>query len=211
MESPVPAGNPKTPDDYKDKHNPFVYYHSVFDDLAYCDAHDVPFTGFTSDLASIDTTPNYSFITPNQCDDGHDMPTCSDGTTTGGPERIDVFLQQYVPVIESSPAFRKDGLLVILFDEGVSSMSCCNEKTSPNMPSGENNGSSAPGAAGAGGGQTGAILNSPFVTPGTISTQSYNHYSYLRSMEDIFNLSHLGYAAQDDLVPFGSDIFTAQP
>ena len=209
IESPVPAGNPKTPDDYKDKHNPFGYYHSIFDSLPYCDQHDVPFTGFVADLASVSTTPNYSFITPNQCDDGHDMPTCSDGKTVGGPARYDAFLRQYVPLIEASPAYKKDGLIVILFDEGVTGLSCCNETTSPMVGSGTNSGFPIPGAAGAGGGQTGAVLESPFIKPGTLSLLSYNHYSYLRSMEDLFGLSHLGYAGQTGLASFGSDIFTS--
>jgi hypothetical protein len=43
-----------------------------------------------------------------------------------------------------------------------------------------------------------------------VSTAAYNHYSLLRSIEDIFGVSHLGYAAQQGLRPFGSDVFTAQ-
>ena len=54
-------------------------------------------------------------------------------------------------------------------------------------------------------------MQSPFIKPGTVSTVSYNHHSYLRSMEDIFGLPHVGYAAQDGLTPFGPDIFTAMP
>ena len=54
----------------------------------------------------------------------------------------------------------------------------------------------------------GAVLLSPFIKPGTISTTSYNHYSYLRSMEDLFGLAHLGYAAQSGLTSFGGDIYT---
>ncbi len=59
-----------------------------------------------------------------------------------------------------------------------------------------------------GGDNTGAVLISPFIKAGTVTTTPYNHYSLLRSIEDIFKLSHLGYAAQDGLTPFGSDIFT---
>ncbi len=206
IENPVPVGNPKVPDDYKDKHNPFVYYHAVFDNLSYCDRHDVPFTSFVNDLQQIKTTPNYSFIVPNQCDDGHDMPNCSDGTP-GGPSRYDAFLQKYIPLIQASPAFKQDGLIVILFDEGVTGLSCCDEKTSPMVGSGTNSGYPVPGPAGAGGGQTGAVLLSPFITPGTVTTVPFNHYSYLRSIEDIFGLPHLGYAAQDGLAAFGPDIF----
>jgi hypothetical protein len=43
----------------------------------------------------------------------------------------------------------------------------------------------------------------------------YNHYSFLRSMEDLFGITtggtdgqgHLGYAAASGLKPFGSDLF----
>jgi hypothetical protein len=79
-----------------------------------------------------------------------------------------------------------------------------------------------------GGGDTGSVLISPYIKPGTVSTVTYNHYSWLRTMEDIFNVSrgndrsklpagsvsggvdgdgHLGFAAQPGLTPFGQDIF----
>ncbi|GGP20413.1 alkaline phosphatase family protein [Silvimonas iriomotensis] len=57
-----------------------------------------------------------------------------------------------------------------------------------------------------GGDQTGAVMLSPFIKGGTVSTVGYNHYSLLRSIEDIFNLGHLGYAGQAGLTSFGSDI-----
>jgi hypothetical protein len=209
IEDPVPAGNPKTPDDYKAKHNPFVYYHSVFDDLAYCDAHDVPLTGFAADLANEATTPNYSFITPNQCDDGHDMPTCSDGSI-GGPSRYDAFLKLWVPRILASPAYKRDGLLVIVFDEGLTGLWCCGEKRDPNLSGKRQNGQPWPAPLGTGGGETGAVLLSPFIAPHTVSLREYNHYSYLRTIEDIFALPHLGYAATKGLRAFGQDIFTAR-
>ncbi|QBQ97231.1 alkaline phosphatase family protein [Paraburkholderia pallida] len=59
-----------------------------------------------------------------------------------------------------------------------------------------------------GGDQTGAVMISKFIKPGTVSTVPYNHYSMLKSIEDIFGLSHLGYAGQTGLVGFGNDIFT---
>ncbi|MDH6149830.1 hypothetical protein OKW46_003755 [Paraburkholderia sp. WSM4179] len=59
-----------------------------------------------------------------------------------------------------------------------------------------------------GGDQTGAVMISKFIKPGTVSTVPYNHYSMLKSIEDIFQLDHLGYAGQAGLVGFGSDIFT---
>jgi hypothetical protein len=82
-----------------------------------------------------------------------------------------------------------------------------------------------------GGGDTGSVLISPFIKPGTVSNVDYNHYSWLATMEDVFNVSagndhtplspgagsvsggldgqgHLGYAAQPGLRPFGPDVFT---
>ena len=68
-----------------------------------------------------------------------------------------------------------------------------------------------------GGGDTGSVLISPFINPGTSSSVYYNHYSWLRTMEDLFDVApvskgldgdgHLGYAAQPGLAPFGRDVF----
>jgi len=86
-----------------------------------------------------------------------------------------------------------------------------------------------------GGGDTGSVLISPLIKPGTVSGTYYNHYSWLRTMEDLFltgrtctnpsnadtplvagtvcggldGQGHLGYAAQEGLTAFGPDVFTA--
>ncbi len=69
-----------------------------------------------------------------------------------------------------------------------------------------------------GGGDTGSVLISPYIKPGSVSTVYYNHYSWLRTMEDLFAVKsaspgldgkgHIGYAAQPGLAPFGPDVFT---
>ena len=43
--------------------------------------------------------------------------------------------------------------------------------------------------------------------PNTVSEVPYNHYSMLRWVEDQFGVSHLGYAAAEGLVTFGTDVF----
>jgi hypothetical protein len=68
-----------------------------------------------------------------------------------------------------------------------------------------------------GGGDTGSVLISPYIRPGTVSDVYYNHYSWLRTMEDLFDVAgaspgvdghgHIGYAAQPGLAPFGPDVF----
>ena len=187
-------------DEYATRHDPFVYFHSIIDDTALCDSHVVNLDLLPHDLGSAVDTPNYVFITPDLCDDGHDSP-CANGQP-GGLAQADAFLRQWVPQITSSPAFtQQHGLLIITFDEADTSdtSACCGEIPGPDSPE--------PGVNGPGGGDIGAVLLSPCIAPGTVSTVPYNHYSMLRSVEDIFGLPHLGYAQLPGETSFGSDIF----
>ncbi|MEO7104052.1 MAG: alkaline phosphatase family protein [Gemmatimonadaceae bacterium] len=189
-----------TPTDrYATKHNPFMYFHSVID-LPSCDENVVPLTRFEADLASAATTANYNFITPDLCHDGHNSP-CKNGEP-GGLVSADSFLAHWVPIIMKSPAYRDAGLIIITFDEAASAdaSACCNEPSGPNT--------TLPGAHGPGGGRVGAVVLSRFIKPGTVSKVPYNHYSMLRSVEDLFSLKHIGYAGLRGLVPFGADVYT---
>jgi len=192
-------------DQYAAKHDPFVYFRAIIDDPARCNAHVVELAQLPADLTSVATTANYSFITPNLCNDGHDS-RCVDGRR-GGLVAIDAFLRHWVPLIERAPAFRTDGMLVITFDEsdGVGpqgSSACCGERPLPGAKY-------PPGFSGPGGGRVGAVVLSPFITPGTVSAVPYNHYALLRTVEAIFGLTYLGYAAEPGLAVFGPDVFTA--
>lgn len=230
-------------DQYATRHNPFMYFHSITDS-ADCATNVVNLNKLTDDLKSVATTPNFTFITPNLCNDGHDggsaSSTCVNGDA-GGLVSADAFLQKWVPLIMASPAYQQDGLIIINFDESsyatqvldtsttppsltmtFSGNTCCNQQPGPNVPA-----SSFPVrqsfpasvshypydinlvTTNYGGDRTGAVLLSPFIKPGTVSTTPYNHYSMLKTLEDIFGIKeYLGYAAQEGLATFGTDIFT---
>ena len=198
-------------DGYTTRHNPFMYFHSIIDNTAVCNQDVVPLgdtgggmpagtpaggTGLVTDLGSVATTPNFSFITPNLCDDGHDSHcTNTTGAGQGGGSSvgdINKWLRAWVGFITSSPAFKQDGLLEITFDEAgtTDALACCGETPGPAANSGGN------GLTGPGGGQVGAVLISPFIAPGTVvpKSASFNHYSSLASIEDLFGLPHLGEA-----------------
>jgi phosphatidylinositol-3-phosphatase len=211
-------------DQYAARHNPFVYFHSLLDS-GDCHADVLPLGSvdaatpdavLSADLASVTTTANLSFITPDLCHDGHDA-TCADGGP-GGIAGIDDFLATWVPKIESSPAFQQDGLLVITTDESEwgqsqqDSSSCCGEQPGPDTP--------MPGISGVGGGRTGALVIGRCVPGGAVDDAiAYNHYSLLRTFEDVFGVTsggadghgHLGYAAGAGVTSFGPDVFASCP
>jgi phosphatidylinositol-3-phosphatase len=191
-------------DQYAARHNPFVYFHSIID-FPTCQANDVDLSRLAPDLASEATTPNYAFIIPDLCNDGHDEP-CADGQP-GGMAQANTFLQGLVPQILASPAYKDRGLLIVTFDEAeaepgpnADASACCNERPGPNTI---NPGGPIPGA---GGGRIGAVMLSPCIQPSTVSYLPYNHYSLLRSIENNFGLAHLGYAGQSGLQPLNVDI-----
>ena len=94
--------------DYAVKHNPFMYYSDIRDNGTRCKSHVVPFSQFTQDL-SANKLPDYSFITPNLCDDMHNCPVAAG----------DSWLARQVPAILASDAFKNhNSLLVITWDEG---------------------------------------------------------------------------------------------
>ncbi len=196
-------------DQYPTRHDPFVYFHHVIDNASECNAGVVGFNGdgpvgssqLSTDLQSAATTPNYVFITPSLCNDGHDA-TCLNGQA-GGLAAADAFLRKWVPVITSSRAYQQNGLLIITFDEAEGdSTACCGEVPGPyDLANGIQ-----PGGTGPGGGVVGAVLLSPYIKPGTISSTPYNHYSMLASVEDLFGLPRIGDAA--GVTSFGNDVFT---
>jgi hypothetical protein len=200
-----PTQNARNGDQYAARHNPFVYFHSIIDDQKRCDANDVPLDRLPNDLKSIASTPNYSFITPNLCNDGHDAP-CVDGKP-GGLKSADEFLKLWVPRILDSPAYKAGGMLIVTFDEAeatgdeADARSCCAQPAGPNTPN--------PGGPviGSGGGLIGAVLLSPWVRPGSINSTPYNHYSLLRSVQALFGLGPLGYSGQAGLRAFGDDVY----
>ena len=190
----------KVGDEYAARHNPFIYFAAITGSPS-CAQHVVDLSQLTKDLASTSATPNLSYITPNLCNDGHDAP-CVDGRP-GGLASVDAWLRTWVPKILSSPAFEADGELVITADEADSPQSdataCCGESPGPNSP--------LPGITGAGGGRVGALILSRWTTPNTWSTAPYNHYALLASLEDVFRLPYLGYAAARGLNRFGLDVY----
>jgi hypothetical protein len=161
------------PGGYAARQNPFVYFHSLLD-LGDCSADDLPLDNLTADLRKAEKTPSYSFIAPTTCDSGA-TGQCAPGATDG-PASADAFLESWVPKILAAPAYKADGLLIVDF-------------AAANPPSTELGATPPTDPL-----RTGALLISPFLTPGSTDAAPYNPYSLLRSTEDLFGLDPLGLA-----------------
>jgi len=252
-------------DQYANRHNPFVWFHSVTDNTWLCDHDVVPLgTAITQsdgtvsyqghlaqDLKLAWTTPRFAFITPNLCNDGHDANcagTNDAGGTTGGLVGADDFLRTWMPLILNSPAYRSGHTLVMItFDEGSPADTAAGNNEQPG-PNNDNPGYSPllnapipayggmtyydllgvkgltpnvepPAGTMPGGGQVGAVLLNPdWIQAGTTEDAvTYNHYSALRTFEDLLGIrfggadghGHLGFAATAN--DFGPDVFNARP
>jgi hypothetical protein len=156
---------PRPGNEYAARHNPFIYFHSLLD-VGDCGLYDVPATQLAPDLASAKKTPNFTYIAPNLCHYGSNTTPCQDGSP-GGAASADQYLSQLVPQILASPAYKKDGVLIVTFAERV--------PPDPSTPT--------PVA--------GTLLVSRFLTPNSTIGTSYNPYSMLRSIEDLFGLDYL--------------------
>jgi len=158
-----------------------------FTDIPYreCLANDIPagtpddgMATFNSDLAG-GNVADFNFVVPNGCNDGE--ANCK--PVNNRYTQFDDFLAREVPLIESSPAFGRDGVIAVLYDE--------DERMG---------GLAAKNGLGSGG-HTVCALISPLVQPDEYADKTYS-YSVLRTIQDGFGLGrYLGSAAQVGILP----------
>ena len=143
-----------------------------------CLASDVPagtaasgMATFNADLAT-GQVARFNMVIPNGCDDGE--ANCK--PVNNRYTQFDNFLAQEVPKIEASPAFGRNGVIIVVYDED------------------ERAGGIAPKNGFGSGGHVVCAIISPLATAGTYG-QTYYHYSLLRTLEDGFGLApYLGNA-----------------
>jgi hypothetical protein len=90
-----------------------------------------------------------------------------------------------VPRILASPAYQRDGLLVITFPSSATTAGATGTTTTPGAPTDPATASASP---------TGTLLLSRFASTGRTISKPYDPYSLLRSVEDLFGLTPLARA-----------------
>jgi hypothetical protein len=208
------AHAPQPGDAYVTWRNPFVYFQSLTSGNA-CSEDDVGLEQLAPDLKRASRTPSLAYVVPDRCHDGSPLP-CAPGQGAGLPP-ADAFLRKVVPEIEGSQGYREGGLIAITFDQAPQSgaqadpSGCCLSSPFPNLPASGSPTSGAPaGGAQTGGGKVGLLLISKYVKPDSFNaTGEYDHFSLLRSIENLFALQPLGYAGEPGLLAFDQSVFNA--
>jgi len=176
------TGSAKDRNHYGAKHNPAIFYDNIEGAGGVWSDTNISTECLTNDIPAGGTGPNdmsafnqalargavgrFNYVVPNECEDGHDNCKPAGNSIT----QFDNFLAREVPQIMSSPAFGTDGLILITFDEGTSNR-------------GDGNGHQF-----SGGGNVAFVALGPLVRPG-VYPATYDHYSFLRTMEDGFGIS----------------------
>jgi hypothetical protein len=130
-----------------------------------------PMGYFNAALARGDVA-NFNFIIPNGCDDGESNCAPVNNRYT----QFDDFLAREVPLIQASPAYGKNDVIIVVYDEDERAGGLSNHGLGQ-------------------GGHTACALLSPMAIPGSYDATAY-HYTLLRTIEDGFGISsYLGSAS----------------
>jgi len=201
---------------YAKKHNPFV----LFDDVKNSPArmsHVRDYSQLSSDL-NAKHTPQFVWLTPNQCHDmhggvystiaGHPETPCPYGSTKDDAndaslkQKSDDFVRGAVQTIKDSRAWTKRSAIVIVTDENdytgntetggwEDASGCCD---SPFVGAGDPRVSASWPGGTYGGGLIPAIVVTASGPRHLVDHTPYNHYSLLTTIEDNWHLGHLGHA-----------------
>jgi len=117
---PMPCFAGVETSEYVKKHNPFMYFPSLTSRPRLCE-RVVPESALRADLGGHEL-PEFAWISPGICDDGHGCPTSF----------ADAYLRRRVPQILRQ--LGPDGLLAITYDEGTSDAGCCGDAVGGRIP-----------------------------------------------------------------------------
>ncbi len=180
---------------YERKHNPFVSYTDVQSSPARM-ANLVDFSELSTDLAS-GTTPDFSWISPDQCNDMHGRfvpPPTTDPCSFDHENDLiaagDAFLSSTVGMIMSSSAWNGNSVIFVTWDESdfpfADVSGCCDA-----VP---------------GGGHVVTLVISHSDHAARTSSLAYNHYSMLATIEQGWHIGCLAFTCDSANVTPMSDL-----
>lgn len=159
---------------YQTGHNPAYWYNDLRTPVNYCTSNDVPLTQFDPD-----SLPTFSWVTPNQCHDMHDVSGCP-GTPATRITAGDTWLSTFLPQILSSPDYLNGNTLVLLtWDEGdgkgTAGEDCSDPATYTRHPSCD----------------VPTVVMSEYITPGATDASDQSLDTLLGTVQDILGLPRI--------------------
>ncbi len=173
--------------------DPLLYFHAVLDGPE-CAEADVGLPQLSEDLKlKAERFPAFAYVSLGEAQ-----------------------LKTVVTEIKNSLAYKDGGMIAITAaqapqdGENPDESGCCIDPDFPNLPGAPSATSpTGPVRETGGGGRLGLLLLSPYVEPGTTSEAYFNHFSLLVTIEELFELERIGYAAEPALTGFDESIFNA--
>lgn len=158
---------------YAPRHDPFLYFSDIQDDVQKCSRLNVDYSVFPTDLAAGDY--KYMWITPNLVDNGHNRDSTVDPSNSDDYaveiEQEDAWLSTEIPKILQSATYQAGGVIFLTWDEG----------DSPDIFSTDDH--------------VAMIVISPKLKQaGFVSNTPLSHASYLATMEDLWGFPRVGAA-----------------
>jgi hypothetical protein len=158
---------------YAVRHDPFAYYTDLSTD-GQCAGHVLPFDGpgGWDSVERSGSAPDYIWITPNVCHDGHN--NCSAYDNLSNAAEGDHWLSQFIPTLQAQPWYASS-VIFITYDESVDTNT-----------SGYDNGTVA-------GGPVYFAAVSPFTEGTGAFTPDSSHYNLLSTTEWLLGLNSTGH------------------
>ncbi len=146
---------------------------AVFEDNLSGTCHIVPYPGASGLVSALDgaNAPDFVWITPNLCDDGHD--DCGPGNV----QQTDTWLNANLPGVLSSSWFQESGTVILTLDENDDEPagSCCGDAAGGQIPE--------------------VVISTATAGMGDVALTG-DHFGTLRTIEQAYGLPLLGAAAQ---------------
>lgn len=188
IESMPSPCDPSSSGNYKNGHNPVIFYSDLTS--AECQAGDLGVPDLTAQSGAFwndlqnQTLPSLSWITPDEADDGEGA-----GTGAQNEQASDTWLQNFMTTVGQSNSYQSGNTVVLVtYDEGSGPDStvgedCTNE--SLDMPV-TNNTSAHQDSC-----HVPLFVVNPYTPAGDSDPTFFTHYSITKTIEDIFGLPYL--------------------
>jgi phospholipase C len=212
MESMPSACDPSTGGEYKNGHDPIIFYTDI--PAAECDANDVGVSDLTAQSGALwndlqnQALPSFSWITPSESDDGEGA-----GTPAQNEQAADTWLQKFLGTVQQSNSYQSGNTVVLVtYDEGTGADSKVGEDCT-------NESLDLPVANGVSAHQDSChvplFVIYPYTPAGDSDATFFDHYSITKTVEDLFGLPYLAHAGDAQtsslLGHFGLTAVTTNP